>query len=522
MKRSIAIVNYNTPEMTKACICSLRKHMCDWPVYVFDNSDEKPFTAKMWNVTVFDNTKGQLVDFEKELAKYPDRIMDDQKFSNFGSSKHQWSVQKLWELLPEGFILVESDVLITRDIRWMWNERYAAVGKVQRPVAFEFNNDRLLPMLCYMNVPLLLKHGAKYFDPKRTYLLFGNPHIKENYYDTGAVLLEDIRRTKPGLVAQVIYNLEDYYIHFMHASWKNKAEESKFKNQEKDMEFWLQANKRHWELPRREVKSQKTCLFAMGRRENRYALEFVEHHKKCGFDKIYIFDNNREGEEKFEDVLGKHIKSGFVEIIVNRNRVEQNQVYMDFYHRVKDEYQWIAFFDFDELLWLPKGLKIGKLMERAGDADCMLVNWQIMTDNGLVTYDKRKMATRFTQAADENVKRADGVIFNHHTKCIVRGGIDRLKFNNPHFPAEPTLRLVNSEGEPVSQSWKQFIPKTDVRLRHYMTKTIEEYITNKAAREFPLSDFYNEVWAKYAMENFWIINERTPEKEEWLKTHSKP
>ena len=69
MKKQVAIVHYNTPEITEAAIWSLRKHGGeDYDVFVFDNSDECPFTAKMKGVTVFDNTKGQIIDFEKELA----------------------------------------------------------------------------------------------------------------------------------------------------------------------------------------------------------------------------------------------------------------------------------------------------------------------------------------------------------------------------------------------------------------------------------------------------------------------
>ena len=38
----------------------------------------------------------------------------------------------------------------------------------------------------------------------------------------------------------------------------------------------------------------KIALVAIGRRENLYAVEFVEHYQKLGFDNIYILDNNHE------------------------------------------------------------------------------------------------------------------------------------------------------------------------------------------------------------------------------------
>ena len=70
-KREVAIVHFNTPELTEACIMSVRKHGgMDYHITVFDNSDQRPFTANMEGVTVIDNTKGQVIDFNKELAKY--------------------------------------------------------------------------------------------------------------------------------------------------------------------------------------------------------------------------------------------------------------------------------------------------------------------------------------------------------------------------------------------------------------------------------------------------------------------
>ena len=51
----------------------------------------------------------------------------------------------------------------------------------------------------------------------------------------------------------------------------------------------------------------KVALCAIGRMENQYAREFVEHHLNIGFDHIIIADNNHYGEERFEAVLGDMI-----------------------------------------------------------------------------------------------------------------------------------------------------------------------------------------------------------------------
>ena len=45
----------------------------------------------------------------------------------------------------------------------------------------------------------------------------------------------------------------------------------------------------------------KVCVCCIGRRENRYINEFIEHYLTIGVDKIFIYDNNHGEEEHFED-----------------------------------------------------------------------------------------------------------------------------------------------------------------------------------------------------------------------------
>ena len=42
--------------------------------------------------------------------------------------------------------------------------------------------------------------------------------------------------------------------------------------------------------------------------ENRYIKEFVEHYKKYGVDKIFLYDNNNVDGERLENIIGEYIK----------------------------------------------------------------------------------------------------------------------------------------------------------------------------------------------------------------------
>ena len=242
-KREVAIIHFNTPMLTEAAIKSLRNHGGEkYHVTIFDNSDTKPFLRRMRGVTVIDNTQGQVINFDEELAKFPerDRSIGCAKGCEFGSAKHIMTVQKLWELLPKGFVLMESDVLIKKNIDEFFNMEYSVYGYCQNAQPHNpFGIGRMLPMLCWMNVPMLTREGAKYFDPTRTYgLLPGGRQNRNNWYDTGAVLLEDILTKRPRLKGYH-RDIREFVEHYGSGSWQNNdvSAHQRWLNEHKDL--WL-------------------------------------------------------------------------------------------------------------------------------------------------------------------------------------------------------------------------------------------------------------------------------------------
>ena len=82
------------------------------------------------------------------------------------------------------------------------------------------------------------------------------------------------------------------------------------------------------------IKGKRVCLCAVGKKENLYAKEFINHYKKLGYNHIYIYDNNEINGERFEDVLQDEIKSNFVSIINYRGiRNIQCRAYKDCYEK---------------------------------------------------------------------------------------------------------------------------------------------------------------------------------------------
>lgn len=91
-----------------------------------------PFKRKMKGVKVIDNTKGQVIDFESMLAAFPNKTQVHAAVNGWGSDCHMMTVDKLFDLLPDGFILVESDVLLRENPQALWREEYSFCAYVQR------------------------------------------------------------------------------------------------------------------------------------------------------------------------------------------------------------------------------------------------------------------------------------------------------------------------------------------------------------------------------------------------------
>lgn len=284
-KKSIAIVHYNTPELTEALVRSIRKVGIEWPVVIFDNSDTRPFKKRMKGVKVINNTRQQLVDFDKELDKYPDKCQELAYKGNFASVKHMMSVQKLFELVPDGFILMDSDVLLKRNVSFLWDEKFAASGRVCFYRGRRREPDRMLPYVCYLNVPLLTKHGARFYDPERCWgLQPGGTANRNNLYDTGASLLEDITKTKPELWWRNWRELEDMYVHFANASYSRSDRNAHIS--------WLEEHKDLWHIP-----------------DNRDAKIFVLSHtdfEPVVTNEVYEIVSSRDLGDAYGDVPGPY------------------------------------------------------------------------------------------------------------------------------------------------------------------------------------------------------------------------
>ena len=179
------------------------------------------------------------------------------------------------------------------------------------------------------------------------------------------------------------------------------------------------------------MKYIKVCLYIVGKKENLYAEELVNHYKSLGYNHIFIYDNNDIGEEIFDDVLYKQINNSFVTIINFRGfKQPQCRAYRDCYEKNKNNYDWLSFFDFDEFLYIKNNKSIQEFLSDERYKKCIHVkiNTLYYTDNDLIYYENKSLNERFTSYKIDYYP-------NIHIKSTVRGYMPKnywSTYTNPH------------------------------------------------------------------------------------------
>ena len=174
----------------------------------------------------------------------------------------------------------------------------------------------------------------------------------------------------------------------------------------------------------------------------------------------------------------------------------------------------MAFFDFDEFLELiPKNKTIQQFLNNKLFDKCqnIKINWLMYSDNNLIRYSNKPLQERFTQPLYN---------YSYTIKSIVKGNLNINfweKATNPHT-SKYGFQSCSSSGKIIS-STSTSIENQEYDfaiLKHYHTKTIEEYINKiiKGSAEYAI---YPGDWTKLKIQNFFRVNKKTSEKLDFIK-----
>lgn len=257
------------------------------------------------------------------------------------------------------------------------------------------------------------------------------------------------------------------------------------------------------------------AICAIARLENRYIKEWVDYHLSLGFSHIYIYDNNRDGEERISEVLDvQNIYKNSVTIIPYHNvdMWPQMQAYNDCYNRF--EFDWLAYIDIDEFFTFNNSSKystISDYLKEVRDKDAVLINWVVYGDNGECHYRPNSVVSRFNKSLPllfsvDNIWGKQPI--NGTIKSVVRSGISKFKMNSPHV-GSGVISACNSNFEKVENvAYQPCIVIDNLYIRHYITKSFDEYTNTKGRR--PTADGCSNV--NYSISSYFKYNRPTIKK----------
>ena len=255
----------------------------------------------------------------------------------------------------------------------------------------------------------------------------------------------------------------------------------------------------------------KICLCTIGKEENRYIKEYIEHYRKYGVDKIFLYDNNNVDGEKFEEIIPEFIKKKYVEIInIRGKKAVQLKSFNHCYQKHLTKYNWFIFYDIDEFIFLRgiENLKYYLSQSKFNKCQVIQLNWVMHGDNNLLHYSNKSLKERFP----EKSKSLNGTI---DIKSIIRGNI-KTNISSVHY-LNP--KLISCDGFGKIKKGHFINGKRDTQfyyIDHYYTKSTEEFIAKmmkgdvawKKERRFEILPAYFDL-NKITLEKIQYIENKT-------------
>ena len=145
-------------------------------------------------------------------------------------------------------------------------------------------------------------------------------------------------------------------------------------------------------IPKNKIKKQiKVCLCVIGKKENKYIKEFINHYKLLGYDHIYIYDNNNIDDERMDQIINN---SNFITIIDYRNNKNKNsnwqyKAYYDCYKKIIENmigYHFLILMNFLEIIPNNQTIKNFLNNERYIKCQNIKINWLLYSSSEEILY----------------------------------------------------------------------------------------------------------------------------------------
>lgn len=228
----------------------------------------------------------------------------------------------------------------------------------------------------------------------------------------------------------------------------------------------------------------KIAIAAIVKNEATSLLEWIAYHRAVGIENFVLVDNySTDGTWGLIKGLRRR---GLVHAMRFRT-LAQKAPQLDAYQKVLKyyghKYDVLAFIDADEYLTPTSGQpSVAQTIEALfvdEEVSAVALNWACFGSSGKVFKESKLVPQRFVKRAREDYS------VNQHYKSLVRPSKTRY-FHNPHQVNLTSGRYIQSDGNDVGISPRhQFglserICWKDIRLNHYIVKSLEEFLVRKS------------------------------------------
>ncbi|WP_221246642.1 glycosyltransferase family 2 protein [Acidocella aromatica] len=210
----------------------------------------------------------------------------------------------------------------------------------------------------------------------------------------------------------------------------------------------------------------KIGCVAIVKNEERHIAEWLAWQFLVGFDCVFLFNNESTDQTKA-------IAEGFaprydVRVLdwPTQEGGTQERAYMRAVELLRDEFEWLAFFDADEFLVLDEGLNLKAILRQRQEA-AIGIQWALFGSSGHLEYPKELVVEAFTRRAPASFAP------NAHIKSIVRPRAVKRAFNPHAFEIEG--ECVDFKGRPLAFQLPGVLAEgrdyDGVKLHHYFTRS---------------------------------------------------
>ena len=148
---------------------------------------------------------------------------------------------------------------------------------------------------------------AKIIDPSLVQLGMADKKYKSRKQDGKYHLISNQKKKKKiSLCSKIIITLEFSFLFFTFILSFRKAMNLLLKNNKQEVEDILTAPKNK-QIFKQKAKYINICICTFVKNQNLYLTEFIEYYLRIGINKIYLYDNNDESGEFFDDLLKIYI-----------------------------------------------------------------------------------------------------------------------------------------------------------------------------------------------------------------------